>query len=460
MKFITQNQRNMKAQGLKIQSDNGTEFKNASLRSFYEKLGILHQKLTARMPQQNCFVEHRNRTLVEATRIMLIFFKLPKFLWAEAISIACLTRNRSLVHTRYNKTPYELIKGRKPNVQYFHVFGSLCYSTNDRDDLGKMKPKTDIEEMSEIPLQQDLDNLLGPLYEEYYAPRTSEVSDNSVANNLDNEDTPSSSSIIVEDNYAPQIVSSVAESIAQESSTLVLDTHSDEQIQEDAVELDGNTIMHSFETPEFEEAESSLNFQDPSNMHESHQQHRYIDKWTKMHPIEQVFGDPSKPIQKEVDSEPMQSCMDVKTSFLNGPLKEEVFISQPDGFVDPDFCNHVYHLKKLYTVSKKPLEHARIDAVLQGTPTDQTKYRSIIGGLMYLTTSRPDIAFETFVCARYQARPTEKHLKEVKGIFRYLRQSINMGLWYSKDSGFELIAYSDVDHAGCHDDCKSTSGGL
>ncbi|GKE61197.1 hypothetical protein Tco_1511564 [Tanacetum coccineum] len=84
----------------------------------------------------------------------------------------------------------------------------------------------------------------------------------------------------------------------------------------------------------------------------------------------------------------------------------------------------------------------------------------MIGGLMYLTASRPDIAFATFVCARYQARPTEKYLKEVKRIFHYLRQSINMGLWYSKDSRFELIAYADADHAGCNDDCKSTSEGI
>ncbi|GJW09696.1 hypothetical protein Tco_1575523 [Tanacetum coccineum] len=114
--------------------------------------------------------------------------------------------------------------------------------------------------MNEIPSQQDLDNLFGPLYEEYYAARTSKVSDNSTTNTLDNEDTPSSSSITVEDNDAPQIVYSSEESIPQESSTLVLDTHSDEQIQEDVVELDENTIMHSFETPEFEEAESSSNF--------------------------------------------------------------------------------------------------------------------------------------------------------------------------------------------------------
>ncbi|GJS90001.1 hypothetical protein Tco_0772637 [Tanacetum coccineum] len=102
-----------------------------------------------------------------------------------------------------------------------------------------------------------------------------------------------------------------------------------------------------------------------------------------------------------------------------------------------------------------PMATERLDADLQGTPTDQTTYRRMIGGLMYLTASRPDIAFATFVCACYQARPTVKHLKEVKRIFRYLRQSYNMGLWYPKDSGFELIAYSDADHAGCKDDCKS-----
>ncbi|GKA59812.1 hypothetical protein Tco_1436428, partial [Tanacetum coccineum] len=84
----------------------------------------------------------------------------------------------------------------------------------------------------------------------------------------------------------------------------------------------------------------------------------------------------------------------------------------------------------------------------------------MVRGLMYLTASRPDIAFTIFVCTRYQAHTTEKHLKEVKRIFRYLRQSINMGLWYSKDSGFELTAYADADHAGCNDDCKITSGGI
>ncbi|GJV72593.1 retrovirus-related pol polyprotein from transposon TNT 1-94 [Tanacetum coccineum] len=72
------------------------------------------------------------------------FFKAQEFLWADSVATACFTQNSSLVHTHYNKTPYELIKNRKSNVQYFHEFGSLCYPTNDRDDLGKLKPKADI----------------------------------------------------------------------------------------------------------------------------------------------------------------------------------------------------------------------------------------------------------------------------------------------------------------------------
>nr|GEY23071.1 hypothetical protein [Tanacetum cinerariifolium] len=93
------------------------------------------------------------------------------------------------------------------------------------------------------------------------------------------------------------------------------------------------------------------------------------------------------------------------------------------------------------------------------TPVDATKYHSMIGVLLYLTLSRPDIVHATCVCARNQAQPTKKYLKEVKRIFRYLRGTVNMGLWYTKDSGFELTGFLDVDYAGCKDTFKSTSGG-
>nr|GEW08242.1 retrovirus-related Pol polyprotein from transposon TNT 1-94 [Tanacetum cinerariifolium] len=267
--------------------------------------------------------------------------------------------------------------------------------------------------------------------------------------------------------------------------------------------------------------------------------------------------------------------MDVKTTFLYGPLKEKVYVNQPNGFVDPYHPDKVYRLKKaLYGLKQAPmvwydelltflvskgffkgsinptlfitkhkgyillvqiyvddiifaatnpklskqfekLMHSKfemsimeelklflgiqihqspraifinqakyaqeilikhgmtscdsvgtpmttrhLDADLSGTLVDQTKYHSMVGALMYLTASRPDIMHATCYCARYQAKPTEKHLTAVKRIFWYLKDTIYMGLWYPKDTGFELIAFLDSDHAGCLDSRKSTSGGI
>nr|GEV14099.1 RNA-directed DNA polymerase, eukaryota, reverse transcriptase zinc-binding domain protein [Tanacetum cinerariifolium] len=181
---------------------------------------------------------------------------------------------------------------------------------------------------------------------------------------------------------------------------------------------------------------------------------------------------------------------DVKTAFLHGSLKDDVYVCQPKGFIDTDHPSHVYKLKKaLYGLKQAPrawydelfsfllqngFSKGNIDLtfftrrfdddilvgqVYIGTPVDAMKYRSMIGALMYLTSSKPDIVHATFVCARYQAHPIENHLKEVKRIFRYLRGTVNTGLWYTKDSGFELTGFLDAHYAGCKDTFKSTSGG-
>nr|GFA47316.1 copia protein [Tanacetum cinerariifolium] len=268
--------------------------------------------------------------------------------------------------------------------------------------------------------------------------------------------------------------------------------------------------------------------------------------------------------------------MDVKTSFLYGPLKEEVCINQPDGFVDPYHPDKVYHLKKaLYGLKQAPrvwydgawydelsnflvskgfidptlfitkhgedilfvqiyvddiifdstnpklskqfeklmhnkfemfmigelklflgiqiyqsprgifinqAKHAQeilikhgmtscdsigtpmatkhLDVNLSGTLIDQMKYQSMVGALMYLIASRPNIVHTACYSACYQAKQTEKHLTVVKRIFWYLKDTINMGLWYPKDTGFELTAFLYSDHAGCLDSRKSTSGGI
>nr|GEX48552.1 retrovirus-related Pol polyprotein from transposon TNT 1-94 [Tanacetum cinerariifolium] len=121
------------------------EFKNKKLATFFDEVGISQQFSAARTPQQNGVVERRNRTLVEAARTMLTFANLPLFLWAEAIAIACFTQNRSFIHKRFDKTPYELINIRKLNIKFFHVFGCRCYLLNDYGDVGKLKAKGDIE---------------------------------------------------------------------------------------------------------------------------------------------------------------------------------------------------------------------------------------------------------------------------------------------------------------------------
>nr|GFB92187.1 uncharacterized mitochondrial protein AtMg00810-like [Tanacetum cinerariifolium] len=107
-----------------------------------------------------------------------------------------------------------------------------------------------------------------------------------------------------------------------------------------------------------------------------------------------------------------------------------------------------------------PMATKHLDADLSGNPVDQTKHRSKVGALMYLTASRPDIMHATCYCARYQAQPTEKHLTAVKRIFWYLKDTIHIGLWYHKDTGFERTAFSYLDHAGSLDSRKSTSGGI
>nr|GEX51818.1 retrovirus-related Pol polyprotein from transposon TNT 1-94 [Tanacetum cinerariifolium] len=265
--------------------------------------------------------------------------------------------------------------------------------------------------------------------------------------------------------------------------------------------------------------------------------------------------------------------MNVKKAFLNGELKEEVYVSQPEGFVDLDHPTHVYHLKKalyelkqahrawydtllkflldnkfskgvvdltLFTrktskhillvqiyvddiiiastdpnacdifsnemsskfqmsmigqmsfflglqVSQSPgsifinqskfaleilkkfrmdscdsvdtpiMDRLNLDEDPLGIPVDQTRFRSMVGSLMYLTASRPDLVFVVCMCARYQASPTKKHLEALKRVFRYLKRTTNWGLWYPKDTAMALTSYVDVDHAGCQDTRRSTS---
>nr|GEZ66239.1 hypothetical protein [Tanacetum cinerariifolium] len=353
-------------------------------------------------------------------------------------------------------------------------------------------------------------------------------------------------------------------------------------------QVSNDEFINIFSTLVQNQGETSSRHVDSSNMHTFYQRYPSEHRWTKDHPLEQVIGNPSQSVrtrrQLESDAEMCMFAltvirtkpknikeamtdsawiesmqeelhqfdrldMDVKTAFLYGPLKEEVYVNQPDGFVDPYHPDKVYRLKKaLYGLKQAPrawydelskfllskgfskgsidptlfitkhggdillvqiyaddiifgstnlnlskrfekLMHNKFEMSMMGemkfflgiqihqSPRgifinqakyaqeilkkhDQTKYRSKVGALMYLTATRLDIMHTACYCARYQAQPTEKHLTAVKRIFRYLKDTIQMGLWYPKDTSFELTAFSDSDHAGCVDSRKSTSGGI
>nr|GEV27188.1 hypothetical protein [Tanacetum cinerariifolium] len=256
---------------------------------------------------------------------MLIFSRTPLFLWAEAIATACFTQNRSIIHRRFNKTPYELINGRKPDISFLHVFEALCYPKNDRKDIRKLGAKGFID--ADHPSY--VFKLKKALYGLKRAPRA----------------------------------------WYDELSTFLLQNH-----------------------------------------------------------------------------------------FFKGTTDPTLFIRR---FVDDIL---VKSLKKYGMESYDPVGTLmeikdKLDLDQNGTPVDAMKYRSMIGALMYLTSSRSDIVHATCLCARYQAKLTEKHLKEVKRIFCYIRRTVNTGIWYTKDSGFELIGLLDADYARCKDTFKSTSGG-
>ncbi|GJY98579.1 retrovirus-related pol polyprotein from transposon TNT 1-94 [Tanacetum coccineum] len=138
--------------------------------------------------------------------------------------------------------------------------------------------------------------------------------------------------------------------------------------------------------------------------------------------------------------------------FSNG-----IFINQSKYILD---ILKRFGMENCDTVPTPMVEQAKLKLDLVRKPIDHTDYCSIIGLLMYLTLSRPDIMFATCMCARYQANLNEHHVAAVKRVFRYLKGTINLGLWHPKDSGFDLISYSDADHAGCHLDRKSTSGSV
>nr|GEW28480.1 retrovirus-related Pol polyprotein from transposon TNT 1-94 [Tanacetum cinerariifolium] len=412
IKFLKQIQVGLNKTVRYILTDNGTEY--------YENVGIFYQKSVPRTPQQNDVVERWNRTLVEAARTMLIFSKALMFLWAEAVATACYSQNQSLIHTRHNKTSYELVHAKKPNLTFFCIFRALCYHTNDSKDLGKLQQTADIRIFYKAhtyvktprqissglvtnpvpaapyvpPTNKDLEILLQSMFNEYLEPPHVErlvspapavlVPVNSVG-------TPFSTTI---DQDAPSPSQSPS-SLALQSLILLQGITAESTIMEDNLfaHVDNDPFVNVFALEPRSEASSS---RDGIDFEESFASIAYIEAI-------RIF------ITNAASKNMIIYQMDVKTTFLNGELKEEVYVSQPEGFVNPDNPTHVYRLKKALYGLKQAL------------------------------------------WAWYQASPTKKHLEALKRVFWYLGGTINLGLWYPKGTAMTLTVYADADHAGCQD---------
>ncbi|GJR72424.1 retrovirus-related pol polyprotein from transposon TNT 1-94 [Tanacetum coccineum] len=323
-----------------IRTDNGTEFKNQILKEYFDSVGISHQASSVRTPQQNGVVERRNRTLVEAARTMLIFSRAPLFLWAEAIATACYTQNRSIIHRRFNKTPYELINGRKPDISFLHVFGALCYPKNDREDIGKLGAKGDIgffigysadscayrvynrrtKKIIET-MNVTFDELSVMAFEQSNSkPGLQSMTSGQISSGLDLTyapstittqkptevlQTPTATTTTVNTAPTPTNSSSQATKFSNTSQDVdELETQQHVQHQPATIAdnvpnamFDENTFVNPFATPSTCDADSpSSQYVDPSNMHTFYQPYPHEFQWTKDHPLEQVIGEPSRPV--------------------------------------------------------------------------------------------------------------------------------------------------------------------
>ncbi|GJV32185.1 retrovirus-related pol polyprotein from transposon TNT 1-94 [Tanacetum coccineum] len=577
IKFLKMIQVRLNATVRNISTDNGTEFVNQTLRDYYEEVGISHQTYVARTPQQNDVVERRNRTLVEAARTMLIFSKAPLFLWAEAVAIACYTQNRSLIRKHHNKTPYELLHDRKPDLSYLYVFGDLRYPTNDGEDLGKLKPKADIGIFLTAMASEQFSSGPGPNLmtpgtissELYLNPPPSvdrQVPAVPAPEPVISTGTPSSTTV---DQDAPSMSTSQT---TQETPYPIIPLGIEEAAHDiEVAHLDNNPFVE-FSVPEPSFEESSTKVVILNHVHSINQPPEHINKWTKDHPIDNVIGDPSRSVstrqqlqdealfcyfdaflsfvepksykdaltesyelggmlknkarlvargyhqEEEIDFKESFApvarleaiCifiafaahmnmvvyqMDVNTAFLIGILREEVYVSQPNGFVDPENPNHVYKLKKaLYGLKQAPrawydllssfiLSQKFTKGIVDPTLFVRREDKDILLVKIYVddiifASTNPDLCdtFSKIMCSKFQTSMMGKLsfflglqiFQSPRGIFlnqsKYAQESIKKyGMETYEladtpmDSFIALTAFTDADHVGCQDTRKSTS---
>ncbi|GKB88327.1 retrovirus-related pol polyprotein from transposon TNT 1-94 [Tanacetum coccineum] len=268
-------------------------------------------------------------TLVEAARIMLIFSKAPMCLWAEAVATACYTQNRSLIHTLHNKTPYELVHDKKPNLTFFRVFGALCYPTNDSEDLGKLQPTADIgifvgyapsrkgyriynkrtrqimetihvqfDELTEQMAHVQLSTRLAPSFlmpgqiKPTYVERPVSPAP-AVSVSVTSAGIPSSTTI---DQDAPSPSHSPSSSALQSLSLHQGVTAKSTLMEDNPFPLvDNDPFINVFAPEPSSEASSSGDLSSAESSYVTQTLH-HLGKWSKYHPLDNIIGNPSRPV--------------------------------------------------------------------------------------------------------------------------------------------------------------------
>nr|GEU44950.1 hypothetical protein [Tanacetum cinerariifolium] len=313
-----------------VRTDNGTEFKNKTLARFFDEVGITQQFSAARTPQHNGVVERRNRTLVKAARTMLTFANLPSFLWAESIAIACFTQNRLIIHKWFDKTPYELMNKRKPNIKFFRVFECRCYLLNDYEDVGKLKVKGDIgvfvrysQESAAFGIYnkrtRKIHESVNVNFDEILEMASKQFSLEPGLSNLNETGKSSNPSIMkssttnFETSINEEVFHEVSESFQGESSSSSLNDDV-QQSPEDVIlpqtntqsisnnmipNVDEASTSHTMFNERLEDAyfDASTSFHDSSNVHTFYQPYPHEKKWTKDHPLHKIIGDPKSSVR-------------------------------------------------------------------------------------------------------------------------------------------------------------------
>nr|GEW77043.1 hypothetical protein [Tanacetum cinerariifolium] len=441
-------------------------------------VGISHETSVARSLQQNGFVERQNRTLIKATHTMLIYAKALLLLWVEAVAVTCYTQNHSIIRLRHNKTPYDLLDDKLLNLSFFHVFGTLCYPSNDSENLGKLQPKANIgifigyaptnkefwiynrrtRRIIET-IHVDFDELTAMASEHSRSiPALYEMSHTTISSGLVPNPHPLKPFVSPSrtdwdllfqplfdellspppsfDHPAPEVIALIAKVVAPEPATSIEDNHDLDVAQMNNDSFVGNEV--SPKTPTFHDDplheylhEDSTSQGSSSNIRQSHTTFELLGRWTKDHPIANVIGDPSRSVStiKQLQTNAMWCFFDAFLTSVE-PKNFKQAMTEPSWI---DAMQEEFMNLKDYKVLKN-------------------KARLASKGF------RPDLTYAVCLCARYQAKPTKKHLNAVIQIFQYIKGTINIGLWYSEDTGMSLTTYADADHARYKDTRRSTSG--